>query len=120
MARSEALPMRSLRAQRSNLPRAMRPCLTEITTAPCGCLALTVQLQDELAADDDEGGGEGQAQDCVGNAARHVAAEENAGQRAGEQRADQVPVDRAHDPMADAGKQSERHGMSDVRADDAR
>src|SRR6516164_4878556 len=47
-----------------------------------------------------------------------MAAEEDAGQRANDERTQQYPSDRSQKPVADARDQGQRHGMGDVGADE--
>ena len=47
-----------------------------------------------------------------------MATEEDARQRANDERTKQHPIDRSQKPVADAGDQGQRHGMSDVGADE--
>src|ERR1700746_723719 len=49
-----------------------------------------------------------------------MAAEPDPGQRPGQQKAEKMPIDRAEEPVADAGDQGQRHRVSDVGADNAR
>jgi hypothetical protein len=54
-----------------------------------------VALQRELAGDEEQCRNKRQAQGRLGRPHRHIAAENDARQRAGQQRAKQMPVDRA-------------------------
>src|ERR1700751_1513883 len=47
-----------------------------------------------------------------------MATEEDARQRANDERTKQHPVDRSQKPVADAREQGQRHGMGDVGADE--
>ena len=67
-------------------------------------------------ADDDEDRREDRSQHLVRHPRTQMAAEEDARQRANDQRTQQYPIDRSQKPVADARDQGQRHGMSDVGA----
>src|SRR6266536_1172014 len=77
-------------------------------------------LEGELASHNCEGERENDPECKFSDAAREVAAEEDARQRAHQQRAEYVPIDRAQHPVSDPGDERQGHRMGDVGADDPR
>jgi hypothetical protein len=57
-------------------------------------------------------------QDLVRHPRTQMAAEEDARQRANDERTKQYPIDRSQKPVADARDQGQRHGMGDIGADE--
>src|SRR6516165_6074017 len=67
---------------------------------------------------DDEDCREDRPQHLVRHPRTQMAAEEDAGQRANDERTQQYPIDRSQKPVADARDQGQRHGMGDVGANE--
>ena len=63
---------------------------------------------------DDKDCREDRPQHLVRHPRTQMAAEEDAGQRANDERTQQYPIDRPQKPVADARDQGQRHGMGDV------
>src|SRR2546427_193575 len=74
----------------------------------------------QTRADDDEDCREDRPQHLVRHPRTQMAAEEDARQRANDERTQQYPIDRSQKPMAGACDQGQRHGMGDVGADKTR
>src|SRR5262249_18798026 len=68
---------------------------------------------------DQEGRGEDQPQADNGHAGGGMTAKNDSRQRSYQKRAQEQPVDRAHQPMTHASSEGQRHSVSDVGADNA-
>src|SRR6266568_41177 len=77
-------------------------------------------LEGELASHNRKGERENDPERKFSDAGRQVAAEEDARQRAHQQRAEYVPIDRAQHPVPAPGDERQGHRMGDVGADDPR
>ena len=70
------------------------------------------------ARDHEQGRRQDQTQGSLGDVYGEIAADEDARQRADQQRDDDLPIDRAHHPVAETGDQRQRHCMRNVGTDD--
>jgi hypothetical protein len=78
------------------------------------------ELDQELAARNGKDNSEGPSQWPIRNPQGGIAAERDSGNRAEQQRSQDVHIDRADHPVAKTGDKGQRYRMGDVRADDAR
>ena len=72
----------------------------------------------KLGSDDGQGAGENGTEKPVRNPGGEMAPDRDAGQAADQERGEQAPIDRTHQPVAEPRDESQRHAVRDVGPDE--